>query len=181
MPRCLLNSFWVEAFGRRELSEAVKQSSSLTKLDLSYNECTLPYFGPACTHFPAHSGLSFHATHVRTVSEEAGKSVPPRSKAFGEKEPFPLDARRNRMRFVVRRYFGDMLSKQEYLLDVNLKWNALKADGGRAVAKGLESNQVLRTAICSLHVHELAHSFAFRCSTNSILPGMVLAMMVLLR
>lgn len=29
-----------------------------------------------------------------------------------------------------------------HLLDVNLKWNALKANGGRAVSKGLESNQV---------------------------------------
>ena len=47
------------------------------------------------------------------------------------------------------KYFGDMLNGHSVLLDVNLKWNALKARGGAAVAEGLKANQVLSC----VHVH----------------------------
>lgn len=70
------------------LSEALRNSTSITKVDLSYNQ-----FG-----------------------EEAGK------------------------------LFGEMLYGHSHLLDVNLKWNALKAKGGAAVAEGIKNNQVRHRA-----------------------------------
>ena len=73
-----------------QLSEALKASTSLTKVDLSYNN-----FG-----------------------EEAG------------------------------RLFGQMLSADTHLLDLNLKWNVLRARGGAALADGLKTNQVT-TGFCN--------------------------------